>query len=208
MDSLKFELPEKYLVVIFDLDDTLYDEREYLFSGYRNIGVYIQKSVGGNAVLYSRFLIETFLSEGRHKLFDKFLANFELKNVVKIENLLFLLRHNQILLNVRSCIQVFLRELLAKKRKVYILTNGNVEQQQNKIRQLNIQDILPQIEVMYANMYTPKPSPDCIKRILMIENVTRDRVVLIGDSDVDMMTAKNAGIDFIHVNKIENNGFA
>lgn len=44
-----------------------------------------------------------------------------------------------------------------------------------------------------------KPAPDSVNEILSSLQVSRDRAVYIGDSDVDIATAQNAGIDGIIV---------
>ena len=44
-----------------------------------------------------------------------------------------------------------------------------------------------------------KPSPDSVNEVLCRLHADRDRSVYIGDSDVDIMTAKNAAIDCISV---------
>lgn len=44
-----------------------------------------------------------------------------------------------------------------------------------------------------------KPSPDGINGILSELGISKDEVVYIGDSDVDVLTAKNAGVSFCGV---------
>lgn len=44
-----------------------------------------------------------------------------------------------------------------------------------------------------------KPAPDSVNEILSILQVSRERAVYIGDSDVDIATARNAGMDGIIV---------
>ena len=45
----------------------------------------------------------------------------------------------------------------------------------------------------------PKPSPEGVNQILVNLNIKADECVFIGDSDVDIQTGKNAGIDSIGV---------
>lgn len=45
----------------------------------------------------------------------------------------------------------------------------------------------------------PKPAPDGVLTAIRELDVTRERCVYIGDSDVDVMTAKNAGLPMIGV---------
>lgn len=44
-----------------------------------------------------------------------------------------------------------------------------------------------------------KPAPDSVNEVLEKLNVSRENAVYIGDSDVDIMTARNAGMDSIIV---------
>ncbi len=44
-----------------------------------------------------------------------------------------------------------------------------------------------------------KPAPDSVNEILRILNIQKQDAVYVGDSDVDVQTAKNSGLDFIGV---------
>ena len=61
------------------------------------------------------------------------LSHFGLKTKIEMNDLLFLLRHTKVVLKVYDEMKMVLEYLLNRKCKVYILTNGNREQQQNKI---------------------------------------------------------------------------
>ena len=121
-----------------------------------------------------------------------------------MNDLLFLLRHTKVVLKVYDEMKMVLEYLLNRKCKVYILTNGNREQQQNKIESLDIQEILSKIEVIYANEYVPKPSACGIDKIVIENEVEKESVIMCGDSEVDYLAAKNAGIDFINVKCVNN----
>ena len=72
-------LLNKYENFIFDLDNTLYDETEYLFRAYQNIAGKLSGKNAKKKAEYFKFLKNTFLKEGRQNLFDKFLINFGLQ---------------------------------------------------------------------------------------------------------------------------------
>lgn len=44
-----------------------------------------------------------------------------------------------------------------------------------------------------------KPAPDSVNKILSILDIQKKNAIYIGDSDVDVQTAKNSGLDFIGV---------
>jgi len=47
-----------------------------------------------------------------------------------------------------------------------------------------------------ANTAAPKPNPDGVRQILDAWGLAREDVAFLGDSSVDMDTARNAGVDF------------
>ena len=97
---LKYNLFDSYQVIIFDLDNTLYDESVYLFSAYNDIGKFIEKQVGGYSGEYVSFLVTSFKKYGHHGLFDMLLSHFGLKTKIEMNDLLFLLRHTKVVLKV------------------------------------------------------------------------------------------------------------
>lgn len=197
---LKYEMLKCYKVIVFDLDNTLYDENEYLFAAYADIGCYVARKTGGNAFEYEAFLIHTFQKEGRYNLFDKFICNFCLTEIITKKELLNILRSNDNTLHVYKSLKMLLNDLLQKEQyKVYILTNGNVLQQRNKIEHLDISDLLPNIKVIYADEYIPKPSPFCLYEIIKNEKINTRDIVFIGDSKADEEAAKAAKIDYINI---------
>jgi FMN phosphatase YigB (HAD superfamily) len=53
------------MVIVFDLDDTLYDEIDFVKSGFREISKYLGDEK------YFNFMWEEFLKNGSGKIFDK-----------------------------------------------------------------------------------------------------------------------------------------
>lgn len=202
MNPSEFKEIENYRTVIFDLDNTLYDECDYLYPAYQKISRYISEEYGGKSEEYYRYLTFTFQHEGRKLLFSKLLIRFNMELQIDINIFLTLLRDIKVKLHVYERMKLLLHNLLSKQHKIYILTNGNITQQQNKIASLDIQELLPSIQVIYADEYIPKPSPYCIDMIIKKEGIERKEVVLIGDSSTDRQAACYAGIDFIHVKTI------
>ena len=109
---LKYNLFDSYQVIIFDLDNTLYDESVYLFSAYNDIGKFIEKQVGGYSGEYVSFLVTSFKKYGHHGLFDMLLSHFGLKTKIEMNDLLFLLRHTKVVLKVYDEMKMVLEYLL------------------------------------------------------------------------------------------------
>ena len=61
------------MVIVFDLDDTLYDEIDFVKSGFKEISKYL------NDEKYYDFMIHEFYPKGSGKIFDKLIEKFNLK---------------------------------------------------------------------------------------------------------------------------------
>lgn len=202
-------LLSRYSVFIFDLDDTVYPEIEYLTRAYKYISDCIIAKEGKqttNSDEIFDFLLNTFKKSGRNSLFQKLQAKYELKHF-KIEDFLYCLRNVPIPANtikVYKEVEALLNNLVEYNKKLYILTNGNINQQKNKV---NIVDIphKDKISLIYASTKGPllqKPSPYYINKISKESNVIKEQLLFIGDSLTDQQTAINAEISFLHVSNI------
>ena len=195
-------MPEllKYKIVVFDLDDTLYCEKDYLFAAYRRIADYTEKQCGGKTGTYYNYLTTHFLEKGRAQLLDNFIQDFHLS--VNKDYLLYLLRTVDCRLTLQPTAKTILGELLLNNSKVYILTNGNLVQQENKIRCLQLKEQFEQIEVVHATGSAAKPAPDGLLNILQAENAAAEDMVFVGDSETDEQTATAAKVKFINIRDI------
>ena len=68
-------MKEKLKAILFDLDDTLYLEKDFVKSGFKSVASFIQNDNGINEeVVYDR-LWSIFNSGEREKIFDKISKN-------------------------------------------------------------------------------------------------------------------------------------
>ena len=81
----------------------------------------------------------------------------------------------------------------------FVLTNGNTEQQKNKIRNIYWAGLDSYLQIVFANDIEPKPSAAGVEHILNISNTGKNDAIFIGDSEIDQACAVNSGIDFINV---------
>ena len=192
----------EYDAYFFDLDDTLYPETSYLFPAYKEIAKYVAKKYNLDSKELYHFLEERFLECGRNKLFNKMNKHFGIPDI-EIDEYLKILRNytpgNKLPLyeNMKS----LLKKLNGLKKKIFIITNGNVTQQKNKIKNLDW-DGIEITDTVYANMLKPKPSPTAIKSIIDKYKLTPKECLFIGDALTDKLSAANAGIDFVFVDML------
>jgi putative hydrolase of the HAD superfamily len=188
----------RYLMFIFDFDNTIYDERDYLFSQYGRIAADIcgKFELDENAV--RSWMVAQFSVSGRSGLFQRLFETFGIPSSY-LPAALKILRESRPVAplipfpDVAGCIRAFV-----ERAHVVILTNGNKTQQQNKIAHL-ADDVLRSLPAYFADDYKPKPSPEAAIAILRDFGVLPQHAVLIGDSDTDKQCAIGAEIDFLNI---------
>jgi len=188
-----------YDTFLIDLDDTLYDEKIYLFEAYERIGIFLSKKYNIESALINCFLKETFIKEGRSNLFDKLFNNYKIKHDLRNE-LLEIMRN----LSLKNKIHLFpeayvlLEHLKENSKKIILVTNGNVKQQENKVNNINWRGLRNYFDVIYAKNFGSKPNSSVFNLAIEKFDLLNQRVLMIGDSKVDSEFAKNCSIEFIH----------
>lgn len=187
--------------LIFDLDNTIYNEKEFLFQAYKDISKRLTEEYGCMEEDVFRFLSNTFISSGRNQIFNKLQLQFQIKGNKFINTCLEVLRSTIVFPYIEPYpyFSKFIRER-KKNSTVFIITNGNPDQQKNKVKSINWGISLPK-QVVYANLYLSKPSPESFICLKKEHNLKRP--IYIGDSPGDFLFAKNCGMDFIEVFKRE-----
>lgn len=120
--------------VIFDLDDTLYSEKEYMRSGYKAVSDFL----GGG---YEEKLWEYF--ETKRLAIDELLK--EIGNLKIKDDILAIYRSHKPEIHFYEGVKELLEELRKKGIKIGIITDGRPEGQRNKIEALELEELVDDI---------------------------------------------------------------
>jgi len=194
----------RFRVFIFDLDNTIYNEEEYLFQGYAAVSRFIAglSKTASEKKIYDE-LKALYLTEGRTRLFDKIACRSGLDNNIVKECVRILHSfHVEKQLTLNAGVKELFEDLTKLQREVFILTNGNKTQQENKVNNIDWGGLKGHIRVFYASEIEPKPSPAGVKAILSVAGCREADAVFIGDSEVDRLCASNSGIEYIDVSAL------
>jgi phosphoglycolate phosphatase-like HAD superfamily hydrolase len=212
---------QNYDTIIFDLDGTLYPEINYLTPAFKAISEAFEAKYAVNALEIEQFLIRTFEKEGRSMLFNKCFNHF-LKTENDAENdenteggyfydmpiahYLDILRTVKIAQKIALFPYVYrlIPQLVAEKKQIFVLTNGNPKQQRNKIAHLDWQNLDKHITFVFANEFAPKPSPTVFSDFLEPNfHLKTKKTLFIGDAETDAEFSQNVGFDFLHVDNFK-----
>ncbi len=186
--------------LIFDLDNTLIDEKEYLYSAYLEIA---KKADFKKSTEIFNYLKITFKNSGRKNIYQKMVEEFKLKNLYLQDFLNILRTHKP--KNKFLTLPWFDNwiKLISCEFPIYLITNGNFIQQKNKINNLILPNGSYFKKVIFATKYQHKPSSKSFQ--LLDKEFKLNDPIYIGDSEIDMQFAKNSFIEFINVNELINN---
>jgi len=170
------------VVLVFDLDDTLYDELSYVRSGLS----FVAEQVSAEAPVSKRAAFRMLWGQAlghRSGVFDAVLSELGICTRERVRRYLSAYRLHQPRLKLwpeaRRCLQRFRREAL------YIVTDGNRNVQERKLRALGLYEH-PDIRRCYLTARfghaRSKPSPYCFQKIAAREKVGPCQVLYIADN--------------------------
>lgn len=183
--------------VVFDLDNVLYDEKDYLLAAYRNIARFLSKHCNLSEDEVYEKLICDFEKKGSMypKLFNDVLSDLGLSKDLLPEVL-------RLYASVESPLMLFSDSeptLLSLRKlgvKLALLTNGNVNTQRNKIGLLNVEryfDVVMCSREIQAGL--EKPHPAVYSRLLEKLDARANEILCVGDNPfTDFSGAKQLGM--------------
>jgi putative hydrolase of the HAD superfamily len=187
--------------VIFDLDNTLYCERDYVESGFNRVASYLSsKNNLDKNVLFNR-LIDIFEFNGRGSIFDVLLKEYGLYSELNVYLCVYLYRSHTPDIKLYSNVLSVLKCLRELNLQLGIITDGRASVQKNKVAALDLEDYFDIIvytdKLGEANW---KPSTIPYEVALKLLNSNPDESVYIGDDPFKDFTApKKLGMKTIMV---------
>ena len=184
---------------IFELDNVLYPERDYLLQVYYLFANFIEftETVPTSSELVN-FLKTAYETHGPGDLFQKASQMFGIDQKYKehFEKLHYTARLPLKLVLFEPMLNL-LQEMVIDRKQIFLVTNGKPEVQPNKIKQVEWNGLEKYLVVYFANEIKPKPDTDILELILGKHQLLRKELVVIGCSDVDEEFASASGVDFI-----------
>lgn len=188
------------MILVFDLDDTLYDESSFVKSGFKTVSEYLSRNYSLPTRLSFQYMLKR-IEKGRQKIFDDLLKKNNMYSKKLVRNCLSVYRHHKPNIRLYPEAEKCLRRF--KEYKIYILTDGNKIVQKNKLEALGLYNgHINCILTSYHGLKNSKPSPYCFLKICTREKVEPQQVVYIGDDPYkDFVGIKPLGFKTIRVLK-------
>jgi putative hydrolase of the HAD superfamily len=187
------------MVLVFDLDDTLYNEASYMQSGFKEVAKFLSETLNQNVDTIYQSLLEIEVNHGRGRVFDLFLKTMNSYDKYLVYKCIstYRLHDPDISLNVDAltCLKRF------SHLPLYVVTDGNKLVQQRKVRALGVDRLVKKVYVthQYGVKYS-KPSAFCFLKIAAKEKSDPKEMFYIADNPKkDFIGIKPLGFKTIRI---------
>ncbi|WP_315077713.1 HAD-IA family hydrolase [uncultured Clostridium sp.] len=191
-------------LIMFDLDDTLYYEKEYVLCAFEDVANYLGNKYNKNTILLYERMKEIFEKQGRGKIFNIICEENNFNE--DINKLINIYRNCKPKLNLYNDSVEILKWLRRKRYKMGIITDGCARVQWNKIKGLDIETLVDRIIVTDdIGREFWKPHKRSYLDMIDYFDVAKNECIYIGDNpNKDFIGAKELGIKTIRI--IRENG--
>ncbi|HVW97359.1 MAG TPA: HAD hydrolase-like protein [Mucilaginibacter sp.] len=190
---------------IFELDNVLYPEKDYLFQVYYLFAGLLEYTTQIDAKQTTDTMINTYMERGKEFAFDGIKEKLEVEEKYRssLKHLMLTAKLPLKLLLYRN-ILTLLQDIVVDRKKIFIVTNGNPEMQLNKIKQMEWNGLEQYLTVYFTDEIKPKPDTDVIDVLIRDHNLQRREMIMIENSEIDRLCAESSGIDYLNVSDFLN----
>lgn len=185
-------------LIIFDLDDTLYPERDFVMSGLREVAKYMEQRfhIDRNAAL--RLLLEEFYRDRKY-LFDRVLKQLRLYRVDYVQELVEIYRtHKPAITLYPDAAEVL--PFLTRRFRLGMITDGYPFTQKQKVKALGIEEYFSKIIYTGEKPGYSKPSSKPFVDMLASFSLLPSEAVYVGDNlEKDFKGPREIGMRSIRV---------
>jgi putative hydrolase of the HAD superfamily len=191
---------EDYLLqislVIFDLDDTLYSEKDYVRSGYKEIACHFVEIDDMANKLWNAF-------KNGEKAINYVLKQERLLSPKNIEFCLNIYRNHQPKISLYPDAEKLLSRLKNEGIHLGLITDGRPEGQRAKIKALGIEHYFEKIIITdeLGGIDFRKPNTKAFEEMQQFFGVPYDEMIYVGDNpQKDFIAPQKLGMNFIFFN--------
>jgi putative hydrolase of the HAD superfamily len=181
------------VILIFDLDDTLYDEAAFVDGGLKAVAQYGATQWGWDAGASLETLRSVLATEGRGKVFDRWLEGHGALTKGRVRDCLRVYRAHRPDIALTPAAQGMI-DRYGAKGPLYLVTDGHKRVQQSKVDALNLWPLFQRVFITHRyGVAASKPSTLCFEKIRAEAGCDWQDMVYVGD---------NPAKDFVNLNPL------
>ncbi|TCD10593.1 haloacid dehalogenase [Pedobacter frigidisoli] len=184
-------------IVIFELDNVLYPENDYLLQVYYLFAQFVEYTEQKLATSVLEFMRTEFEENGAGQLFEKTAAQFGIDKKYQYN---FDLLHQNARLPLKLLLYKnmleFMQELVLDRKQIFIVTAGNPEQQLNKIKQTEWNGLEKYLTVYFSEELN-QSKVEIFQNILNSNNLSVNNALVVGANNYDRQQSKLINLPYI-----------
>lgn len=186
------------MILIFDLDDTLYDERTYVLSGFAAVARMLQARFGWPEASSLAFMKRELAARGRGAIFDRLLAKHGALSKALVGDCIRTYRDHVPTIRLYPAAERLLRQL---DDPLYLVTDGHKVAQQRKVETLGLDRRFRKCFITHRyGVKNAKPSLHCFALIARLEQSGWSDMAYIGDNPAkDFVNLSPLGVHTVRV---------
>ncbi|MBF0465848.1 MAG: HAD-IA family hydrolase [Nitrospirae bacterium] len=196
---------------LFDLDDTLYPEMDFVKSGFRVVSEYLSREFSHDNDFLFNQMLEIIKSDGRGKVFDGILYEIGKFSSENLLTLIYLYRNHKPDIHLYADVVPVIKKLRDSDVKTAIITDGMASVQQNKVNALGLQslfDVIIYTDTLGSKYWKPSYMPFQVA-LNLLSLSTSSECVYVGDNPAkDFIGAEALGIQGIQILRDEKTAIA
>ena len=169
--------------IIFDLDDTLISEKEYVVSGFNAISNYVSNKVKKYTFKQIFESLQNLHNANPNRVFNRMIDDLELSSELDLKELIEVYRSHKPVISLFEDALPVINKLNSLKYKLGIITDGYLVTQKMKLESLNISDLFDEI-IMTDELGREHWKPSLTPFELMSKQLDVDysEMIYIGDN--------------------------
>lgn len=191
------------MIVVFDLDDTLYPEISYVKSGFKAVATFLSQKFNLNSDEVFRKFITVLERMGRGRVFDEVLLIYNIYSKSLVRKCVKVYRTHGPEIKLDQSSEELIYGLKKKDIPIYLITDGNKVVQDKKVKALGLYEMFNKVYITHRyGLDKAKPSPYCFLKVAKRESVSPEEVIYIGDNpNKDFIGIKQFGFKTIRINQ-------
>ena len=185
------------MITVFDLDDTLFEERTFVESGFHAVAQWLSQSLDTNAENIETRLLAALDLNGRGRVFNDVLNDLGDRSGALVQECVEIYRSHDPSIHTYEGI----RDMLARHPGSIILTDGDPGVQSRKIDALGLRNQVSRVITTWsAGQEAGKPSLYWFDDICRERGVAMSDIIYVGDNPAkDFVSLNSAGATTVRV---------
>ncbi len=197
------KLIEAHDVFVFELDNVLYPEKDFLLQVYYLFSQFIEYSEQLNAEEILTFMQQTYLTEGQEDIFVKTSRQYNIPEKYQLNfDLLQCNARLPLKLLLYAPYMQFLKAIVHAQKPMFLLVSGHPQAQLNKIRQVDWQGLEEFLVVYFKEEIATAADDEGFGYIIEKHHLIGKKMLMVGAKEANATQLSSVHFNYLQATKL------